>query len=71
MREIWHEIKGKLPELYEIVYDYLAGLGFDDYRKAIKFVLQSGPTTELAMLILQMTSNALGKKILSSLTTVV
>ncbi|CAH4027367.1 uncharacterized protein LOC123710039 [Pieris brassicae] len=69
MREIWQEIKGKLPELYEIVYDYLAGLGFDDYHRAIKFVLQhSGATTQLGMLILQITSDTLGKKILSSFT---
>ncbi|XP_026753207.1 uncharacterized protein LOC113513413 [Galleria mellonella] len=68
MREIWNDIKSKLSELFDIVYDYLAGLGLEDYKKAALFLTQYGDITQLAMVILQTTSNVLGKKILSSLT---
>lgn len=69
MRDVWQDIKGKLAELFDIVYDYLAGLGIDDYKNAAKFLMQnSGNGTQLAMVILQVTSDILGKQILSSLT---
>ncbi|CAG4985441.1 unnamed protein product [Colias eurytheme] len=69
MREIWQDIRGKLSELFEIVYDYLAGMGLDDYRKAAKFLTQqSGGSAQLAMVIMQVASDLLGKKIVSSLT---
>ncbi|CAK1545377.1 unnamed protein product [Leptosia nina] len=68
MREIWQDVKGKLAELFDIVYDYLAGLGFEDYRNAGKFIMQnSSNSAQLGMLILQFTSDALGKKIISNL----
>ncbi|CAH2268518.1 uncharacterized protein LOC120633635 [Pararge aegeria] len=69
MRDIWQDVKGKLWELFDIVYDYLAGLGIEDYEMAAKFLVQnSGQSSQLAMVILQYTSSALGKKILSTLT---
>ncbi|CAH0731297.1 unnamed protein product, partial [Brenthis ino] len=69
MRDIWQDIREKLSELFDIVYDYLAGLGINDYKNAAKFLMQdSGTSTQLAMVILQVTSDVLGKKILSSLT---
>ncbi|XP_046972298.1 uncharacterized protein LOC124539033 [Vanessa cardui] len=69
MREIWKDIRDKLSELFDIVYDYLAGLGINDYKKAAKFIMQhSGSTSQLAMVVLQVTSDVLGKKVLSSLT---
>ncbi|XP_034836123.1 uncharacterized protein [Maniola hyperantus] len=68
MRDIWQDIKEKLWELFDIVYDYLAGLGIEDYKMAAKFLMQnSGHSSQLAMLILQVTSDILGKQILSSL----
>ncbi|XP_023954003.2 uncharacterized protein LOC112057715 [Bicyclus anynana] len=69
MRDIWQNIKGKLSELYDIVYDYLAGMGIDDYKMAANFLIKhSGQSSQLAMIILEVTSSVLGKKILSSLT---
>ncbi|CAH2095566.1 unnamed protein product [Euphydryas editha] len=69
MRDIWKDIKGKLSELFDIVYDYLAGLGIEDYKNAATFLMQhSGNSTQLAMIIIQVTSDILGKKVLSSLT---
>lgn len=54
MRDIWLEIKPKLEELFELVYDYLAGMGIDDYRKAASLVTRSsGDTKQLAMIIMQ------------------
>ncbi|KPI97645.1 hypothetical protein RR46_07392 [Papilio xuthus] len=69
MRDVWYEIKSKLSDVFDMVYDYLAGLGFDDYKKAAMFLVQNGSCSkQLALLILQISSNALGQKILSSLT---
>ncbi|VVC96874.1 unnamed protein product [Leptidea sinapis] len=52
-----------------VVYDYLAGLGLEDYKRAAKFVMQNSTnSSQLAMLILQFATNILGKQILSSLT---
>ncbi|XP_063832658.1 uncharacterized protein LOC135081802 [Ostrinia nubilalis] len=69
MRDIWEEIKSKLSELFDIVYDYLAGMGLDDYKRAAMFLAQnSGNTTQLASVIAQTASGLLGKRILSSLT---
>ncbi|XP_075984917.1 uncharacterized protein LOC142982341 [Anticarsia gemmatalis] len=68
MRSIWEEVRGKLSELFDIVYDYLAGMGLDDYKKAAMFLAQNGSNTQLAMLVLETASGILGKKILSSLT---
>ncbi|PZC77433.1 uncharacterized protein LOC110376752 [Helicoverpa armigera] len=68
MRSIWQDIKEKLSELFDIVYDYLAGLGLEDYKRAAMFLTTSGDKTQLAMLILQTASGILGKKILSSIT---
>lgn len=69
MRDIWQDIKAKLDDLFDIVYDYLAGMGVEDYKRAA--LLLSGPSgvsTQLAMLVLETASSALGKKILSSIT---
>ncbi|XP_050679427.1 protein C19orf12 homolog [Leptidea sinapis] len=69
MREIWRDVREKLSELFDIVYDYLAGLGLEDYKRAAKFVMQNSTnSSQLAMLILQFATNILGKQILSSLT---
>lgn len=68
MRSIWQDIKDKLSDLFEMVYDYLAGLGLDDYKRAAMFLTQQGDKTQLAMLILETASGILGKKILSSIT---
>lgn len=69
MRDVWQEIKGQLAELFDIVYDYLAGLGLDDYTMAAKFLLQhTRNSNQLALLIIQVTSDILGKQILSNLT---
>ncbi|CAB3233034.1 unnamed protein product [Arctia plantaginis] len=68
MRSIWNDIKEKLSELFEIVYDFLAGLGIDDYKNAAKFLTQNGFNAQLAMVILETASTILGKQILSSLT---
>lgn len=68
MRSIWEDIKNKLSELFDIVYDYLAGMGLDDYQRAAMFLTQPGDKTQLAMVILNTASSILGKKILSSLT---
>lgn len=67
MRSIWDDIKGKLSELFEIVYDFLAGLGIEDYKNAALFLTQNGFNAQLAMVILETSSTILGKKILSSL----
>lgn len=68
MRDIWKEIKSKLAELFDVVYDYLAGLGLEDYKKATYFLIQNGSCAQqLGMLILQISTDVLGKKILSSL----
>ncbi|OWR48764.1 uncharacterized protein LOC116778992 [Danaus plexippus] len=68
MRDIWQDIKGKLSELFDIVYDYLAGLGINDYKMAAKFLMQnSWDSRQLAGIVLQVSSDVLGKKILSSL----
>ncbi|KOB79140.1 Uncharacterized protein OBRU01_00994 [Operophtera brumata] len=70
MRDIWEDIKSKLSELFDIVYDYLAGLGLDDYRKAATFLTNnSEDSQQLAMIIMETASALLGKKILSSITT--
>ncbi|KAG7309469.1 hypothetical protein JYU34_005437 [Plutella xylostella] len=69
MRDIWQEIKAKLSELFDIVYDYLAGMGINDYRKAFSFITQKNAMSkELAMVVVQFTASVLGKKVLSSLT---
>lgn len=69
MRDIWEDVKTRLSELFDVVYDYLAGLGLDDYRKAATFLQNhSGDSEQLAMVIMEIASNILGKKILSSLT---
>uniref|UniRef100_A0A2A4K3X1 Glycine zipper 2TM domain-containing protein n=1 Tax=Heliothis virescens TaxID=7102 RepID=A0A2A4K3X1_HELVI len=68
MRSIWEDIREKLSELFDIVYDYLAGMGLDDYKRAAMFLTQPGDKTQLAMIILQTASGILGKKILSSIT---
>ncbi|CAG5056935.1 unnamed protein product [Parnassius apollo] len=69
MRDIWEDVKSKLSELFDVVYDYLAGLGIEDYKKAAQFLIHNGDySKELAMLIIQISSDILGKKILSSLT---
>ncbi|RVE52559.1 hypothetical protein evm_002678 [Chilo suppressalis] len=68
MRDIWEDIKSKLSELFDIVYDYLAGMGLEDYKKAAMFLAQhNSGTTELAQVILQTASGLLNKKIVSSL----
>ncbi|XP_059048296.1 uncharacterized protein LOC131843637 [Achroia grisella] len=67
MRDIWKDIKFKLSELFDIVYDYLAGLGIDDYKRAAMFLTKNGSVADLAMIILKTTSSILGQKILSSL----
>lgn len=68
MRDLWEEIKSKLAELFDIVYDYLAGMGLEDYSRAAMFLAQnSGNTTMLANVIMDTASGLLGKKILSSL----
>ncbi|KAL4719756.1 hypothetical protein ACJJTC_013316 [Scirpophaga incertulas] len=69
MREIWIEIKSKLAELYEIVFDYLGGMGLNDYKKAAFFLAKHSSTTELAQIILSTTATILGKKVFSTLTT--
>ncbi|KAJ8709426.1 hypothetical protein PYW07_009252 [Mythimna separata] len=68
MRSIWEDIRNKLAELFDIVYDYLAGMGLEDYQRAAMFLTQPGDKTQLAMVILNTASTILGKKILSSLT---
>lgn len=69
MRDIWQDIKAQLHDLMEIVYDYLAGLGLEDYKRAAMFLTSnSSVSTQLAMLILETTSSVIGKKVLSSLT---
>lgn len=69
MRDVWKDIKGKLSELFDIVYDYLAGLGIEDYKNAATFLMQhSSNSKQLALIIIQVTSDILGKKVLSSLT---
>ncbi|KAM3959312.1 uncharacterized protein ACR2FA_006618 [Aphomia sociella] len=69
MRDIWADIKSRLSEVFDIVYDYLAGMGLEDYKNAAIFLTQnSGRTSELAMVILQTVTGILGKKVLSSLT---
>lgn len=69
MRDIWEDIKEKLSELFDIVYDYLAGLGLEDYKKAAMFLKNhSGDSQQLAMVIMQTASSVLGKQIMSSLT---
>lgn len=69
LRDIWQDIKNKLHELFEIVYDYLAGLGIEDYKYAAMLLTsQSDASTQLAVIVLQTASSVLGKKILSSLT---
>ncbi|CAG9793190.1 unnamed protein product [Diatraea saccharalis] len=68
MRDVWEDIKSKLSELFEIVYDYLAGMGLNDYKQAAMFLAQhSTDTTTLAQVILQTASGLIGKKILSSI----
>lgn len=68
MREIWEDVKEKLWGLIEIVYDYLAGMGIEDYKNAALFVVsQSGSQNQLALLILETASSTLGKKIISNL----
>ncbi|KAG6451349.1 uncharacterized protein LOC115444343 [Manduca sexta] len=68
MREIWQDVKEKLSELFDIVYDYLAGLGLDDYRRAAMFLTNhSGTSAQLAMVILETASSILGKQITSRL----
>ncbi|XP_068619452.1 uncharacterized protein [Battus philenor] len=69
MRDIWEDVKPKLSEVYDVVYDYLAGLGFEDYQRAAYFLFSNGDCSkQLALLILQISSDLLGQKILSSLT---
>ncbi|XP_053613839.1 uncharacterized protein LOC128677186 [Plodia interpunctella] len=68
MRDIWNDIKEKLSELFDIVYDYLAGLGIEDYRKAALFLAKNATgSSDLALVILETASEILGKKIMSSL----
>ncbi|XP_013194218.1 uncharacterized protein LOC106137841 [Amyelois transitella] len=69
MRDIWDDIKEKLSELFDIVYDYLAGMGMEDYRKAAIFLTQNATgSSQLATIVLETASDILGKKIMSSLT---
>lgn len=69
IREIWEDIKLKLSELFDIVYDYLAGMGLEDYKKIAIFLTQnSGASAQLGMIIMETVSSTLRKKILSSLT---
>lgn len=68
MRDVWEDIKAKLAELFDIVYDYLAGMGIDDYKNAITFLNQHrGSNVQLALIIAETASSILGKKVLSSL----
>ncbi|XP_041982829.1 uncharacterized protein LOC121735896 [Aricia agestis] len=70
MRDIWKDIREKLGAVFDIVYDYLAGLGIDDYKMAAKFLMSnSADSSQLALVIMQVTSEILGKKVLSSLAT--
>lgn len=68
MRDIWQDVKGKLCELIYIVYDYLAGLGIEDYKMAANFLMQNREhSSQLAKIILQVTTHALRNKIVSCL----
>ncbi|KAJ0172031.1 hypothetical protein K1T71_012004 [Dendrolimus kikuchii] len=70
MRDVWEDIKEKLWGLLEVVYDYLAGMGLQDYKNVARFVAsRSGCESQIAMLILETASSTLGKKIISNLTT--
>ncbi|KAI8437290.1 hypothetical protein MSG28_011662 [Choristoneura fumiferana] len=68
MRDIWKDLKPKLAEIFDLVYDYLSGLGLDDYKKAATLLSADSPDLmTLATLIMQTSSSILGKKVLSSL----
>ncbi|XP_049885738.1 uncharacterized protein LOC126380389 [Pectinophora gossypiella] len=69
MREVWDDVKSKLSELFEIAYDYLAGLGLRDYQAAAALVAcGGGDSKHLALLLADMASKLLDKKVVSSIT---
>ncbi|XP_047994021.1 uncharacterized protein LOC125232409 [Leguminivora glycinivorella] len=68
MREVWKEIRPKFADVFDLVYDYLAGLGIKDYASAAMFLANTNPqTTVLAKMILESSSHILGKQLVSNL----
>ncbi|XP_061725079.1 uncharacterized protein LOC133531018 [Cydia pomonella] len=68
MREVWKEVRPKFADVFDLVYDYLAGLGIKDYASAALFLANANPqTTVLAKMILESSSQILGKQLVSNL----
>lgn len=68
MRDMWNDLRPKLAEIFDLVYDFLCGLGIDDYNKAATLLSAGNPDLlTLATLVKESSSSILGKKVLSSL----
>ncbi|XP_063619152.1 uncharacterized protein LOC134791952 [Cydia splendana] len=71
MREAWKDFRPKLADVFDLVYDYLAGLGIKDYTSAALFLANTNPQTALlAKMILESSSKILGKQLVSNLASV-
>ncbi|KAJ2954065.1 hypothetical protein O0L34_g2279 [Tuta absoluta] len=69
LRDVWDDVKNRLWELYEIAYDYMAGMGLRDYQQAASLLINKsggGQGAQLAQILAQVASTLLKKKVTAS-----
>ncbi|KAI5640314.1 hypothetical protein NE865_07239 [Phthorimaea operculella] len=69
LRDVWDDVKNRLWELYEIAYDYIAGMGLRDYQQAASILMgksAGGQGAQLAQILAQVASTLLQNKVTAS-----